>query len=112
MWNVRGRTRVRFALVVACILAAGAVQLLVISSTADYFARKSQSFPPSIAARIPFGVRPIKGDRVQGKDWGRERGKSTHPPAHEFVPVDAEASTRITRSILYLVITFSYHNAA
>jgi hypothetical protein len=75
MWNVRGRTRVRFALVVACILAAGAVQLLVISSTADYFARKSQSFPPSIAARIP-------------------------------------ASTRITRSILYLVITFSYHNAA
>ncbi len=104
MWNVRGRTRVRFALVVACILAAGAVQLLVISSTADYFARNSQSFPPSIAARIPFGVRPFQGVSVQGK--------RTHPPAHEFVPVAAEASTRITRSILYLVITFSYHNAA
>jgi hypothetical protein len=93
MWNFRGRTRVRFALVVACILAAGAVQLLVISSTADHFARKSQSFPPPIAARISFGVRPFKGVSVQEK--------RTHPPAHEFVPVAAVASTRSIRSILY-----------
>jgi hypothetical protein len=88
---MRGRTR--FALVLACILAAGAVQLLVISHTADYFAHKSEAVAPArIAARISSGARPMKDVGVQGK--------RTHPPAHEFVPVAAVPSTRIIRSIL------------
>jgi len=65
---MRQRGTARLALGLACVLAAGAVQLLVITSTADYYARTARD-PPGVALRGTSlgGARPVPGARRHGQ---------------------------------------------